>query len=340
MGNIATMATARFQSNGVDLLIDSLLAAGETAGDIRERLWQVAWARGYQDVLVPLPVPDVVIQGFCVLTQQFSPARTMVVIDDGEQLIGLIDKMEAPPLGAKVRLMPMYGVTAAWATKTLVTLGCGLSIRFDEDHAEPGWVDRLKACLHKIREGEIAVRRQIEIDRRNIVFVLPPTPFRVEMEAADKEIRERVTSGGYTEEEMKALNRAGKNQAEVDKVVAARNKRLVDAYRLETMEFRARIPELRAEFDKKMEAYAEFRKQIDRCNETDSASRSVTDATLRASQQLESIEQAVLNVRAVDLDRIEENPRRYFSELMQTIDLLYEMLPKRMQKQAASSATK
>jgi hypothetical protein len=332
------MATARFQSNGVDLIIDGLLAAGETAGDIRDRMWQVAWARGYQDILVPLPVPDVVIQGFCVLTQQFSPLRTLVVIDDGEQLVGLVDKMDAPPLGAKVRLLPLYGVTAAWTTKTLATLGCGLQIRFDDDHADSNWVDRLKQCLHNIRENEVAVRRQIEIDRRNIVFVTPPAPFRVEMEAADKEIRERVTGGGYTEDEMKALNRAGKNQDAVDKVVAARNKRLVDAYRAEVVEFRARIPELRAEFDKKMEAYAEFRKQVDRCNETDSASRSVTDASLRATQQLESIEQAVLNIHAVDLDRVEENPRRYFTELMQTIDLLYEILPKRLQKPAATGA--
>jgi hypothetical protein len=332
------MATARFQSNGVDLIIDGLLAAGETAGDIRDRMWQVAWARGYQDILVPLPVPDVVIQGFCVLTQQFSPTRTLVVIDDGEELVGLVDKMDAPPLGAKVRLLPLYGVTAAWTTKTLATLGCGLQIRFDDDHADSNWVDRLKQCLHNIRENEVAVRRQIEIDRRNIVFVTPPAPFRVEMEAADKEIRERVTGGGYTDDEMKALNRAGKNQDAVDKVVAARNKRLVDAYRAEVVEFRARIPELRAEFDKKMEAYAEFRKQVDRCNETDSASRSVTDASLRATQQLESIEQAVLNVHAVDLDRVEENPRRYFTELMQTIDLLYEILPKRLQKPAATGA--
>ena len=287
------MATARFQSNGVDLLIDTLLAAGETAGDIRERLWQVAWARGYQDVLVPLPVPDVKIQGFCVLTHQFSPARTLTVIDDGEELVGLIDKMDAPPLGARVRLTPIYGNAAAWTTTTLATLGCGLEVRFDDDHAESGWVDRLKNCLHQIREYELTVRRQIEIDRRNIVFVTPPPPFRLEMEQADKDIRERVTGGGYTEDEMKALAKAGNDDDAVAKVVAARNKRLVDAYRLEVMEFRARIPELCAEFDKKMEAYAEYGKHVDRCNETDS-SRGVTDATLRASQQLEQIKQAVM----------------------------------------------
>jgi hypothetical protein len=331
------MANPRFQTNGVDLLIDGLLAAGETAGDIRERLWQVAWARGYQDVVVPIPVPDVKIEGYSVLTQQFSAHKTLICIDDGEQLIGLVDDLDAPPMGAKVRMQPLYGTSAHWGVKTLATLGCGLQIRFDDDHAESQWVDRLKSCLHQIREGETAVRRQIEIDRRNIVFVLPPTPFRVEMEKADKDIRERVTGGGYTEDEQRALARAKGNQGEADKVVAARNKRLVDAYRVATMEFRSQIPELRAAFDKKMEDYAEFRKQIDRCNETDGSSRSITDATLRATQQLETIETAVLNVRPVDLGRIEENPRRYFSELIQTIDLLFELLPKRLQKQTAAT---
>jgi hypothetical protein len=331
------MANPRFQSNGVDLLIDGLLAAGETAGDIRERLWQVAWARGYQDVVVPIPVPDVKIEGFCVLTQSFSAHRTLVCIDDGEQLIGLVDDLGEAPMGAKVRMQPLYGTSAQWSIKVLSTLGCSLQIRFDDDHVESAWLERLKNCLSVIREGEVALRRQIELDRRNIVFVLPPTPFRVEMEKADKEIRDRVTGGGYTDEEARALARAKNNQAEADKVVAARNKRLVEAYRIEVTEFRARIPELRAEFDKKMDVYAEFRKQIDRCNETDGASRAVTDATLRATQQLETIQAAVLNVRATDLDRIEENPRRHFTELIQTIDLLFELLPKRLQKATAAS---
>ena len=95
------MASARFQTNGVDLLIDGLLAAGETAGDIRERLWQVAWARGYQDVVVPLPVPDVKIEGFCVLTQEFSPQRTMVRDRRRRAAHRSVDKIEAPPLGVE-----------------------------------------------------------------------------------------------------------------------------------------------------------------------------------------------------------------------------------------------
>lgn len=332
------MANPRFQSNGVDVLIDGISAAGEVAGDIRERMWQVAWARGYQDVVVPIPVPDVKIDGFCVLAQHFGKRRTMVLVDDGEQLIGLLDELDEPPLGAKVRMQPLYGTSAHWGFKVLATLGCGLSIRFDDDHVDSGWLDRLKKCLSDIREGEVALRRQIEIERGKIEFVLPPTPFRVEMEKADKEIRDRVTAGGYTDEESRMLARAKNNQAEIAKVIAMRDKRLVDAYRVEVTAFRAQIPELRAEYDKKMEAYAEFRRLIDHCNETDSASRAVTDASLRATSQLETIEQAVLNVRANDLERIEANPRQHFSEIIQTIDLLFELLPKRLQKPAATGA--
>ena len=332
------MANARFQSNGVDLLLDGLAAAGETAGDIRERLWQVAWARGYQDVVVPIQVPDVKIEGFCVLTQQFSKRKALVCVDDGEQLIGIIDDLESPSLGSKVRVLPLYGTSAHWTVKTLSSIGCGLNIRFDDDHAESGWVARLRACLVAIREGEVAVRRQIEIDRRNIVFVTPPAPFRVEMEQADKEIRDRVTSGGYTDDEMKALTRAKNNQAEADKVVARRNQRLIEAYREEVVAFRAQIPELRAEYDKKMEGYSAFRDQIDRCNAVDGASRSVTDATLRAVQQLEAIEQAGLNIHAPAVERVEEDPRRNYTEIIQTIDLLFELLPKRLQRPAATGA--
>jgi hypothetical protein len=332
------MANARFHSNGVDLMIDALSAAGETPGDIRERLWQIAYARGHSDVMIPVQIPDVKIEGFCVLSHQFSERRTMVVIDDGSQLIGVIDDLPPPPNGSKLRVLPLYGSAAHWTVKVIAELGCGLSIRFDNDHADSRWNQRLKAALESIRDDEAAIRRQIDIDRRNIEFVLPPEPFRVELERADKEIRDRVTSGGYTAEEQRRLARAKNNQAEADKVVERRNKRLIEAYREETIAFRAKMPELRAEYDRRMDAYNTYRNAVDRCNEVDGASRSVTEGSLRATHQLEMIEQAELNVHATGLERIEENPRRYYAEIIQTVDLLFELLPKRLQKAAASIA--
>jgi hypothetical protein len=333
------MSNARFQSNGVDLLIDSLQAAGESPGDVRDHLWQAVWARGYQDVLVPLPMPDTKIEGFIVLERAYSAKHTLVCVDDGEHLVGLLDEFPAVSLGSKVRIQPLYGINVQWSMKVLASIGCGLQIRFDEnERAETAWLDRLRNCLLKIREIELAVRRQIEIDRRRIQFVTAPLPFRTEMEAADKELRERVLAGGYTEDEKRMLAKA-KSQDAMQKVVAIRNKRLVDAYRAEVVKFREQIPELRAAWDKKMEEYAEFRKHVDRCNEVDAASRSITDATLKASEMLSVIETAVLNVKAVNLDRIEENPKANFHEIIATIELLYELVPKRLQRSAAPAAS-
>ena len=332
------MSNARFQSNGVDALIDSLQVAGETPGDIRDHLWQAAWARGYQDIVIPLPMPDTKIEGFVVLERTYSKKTTLVCIDDGERLIGIIAELQEVALGSKVRVVPLYGASMQWSMRVLASLGCGLSIRFDEnERADTQWIDRLRTCLVKVREIESGVRRQIELDRRHITFVTPPKPFRTEMEEADKALRDSVLAGGYTEEEKRMLAKA-KSQDAMNKVIAIRNKRLVDAYRAEVVRFREQIPELRAEYDRKMEAYAEFRKAIDMCNEVDAASRSITDASLKATEMLTTIETAVLNVKANGLDRVEENPKGNFHELVSTIDLLFELLPKRLQRSAAPAA--
>ncbi len=332
------MSNARYQSNGVDALIDSLSSAGETPGDIRDKLWQAAWARGYQDIVIPLPMPETKIDGFVVLERQYSAKNTVVCVDDGERLIGIVGEFPNVALGSKVRIVPLYGAAMMWSMKVLATLGCGLQIRFDEnERAETSWIDRLRTCLVQVRETEAAVRRQIEIERRRIQFVTPPQPFRTEMEAADKELRERILAGGYSEEEKRMLAKA-KTQDAMQKVVAIRNKRLVEAYRAEVVRFREQIPELRAAYDKKMEEYAEFRRAIDQCNDVDAASRSVTEASLKCSEQLAIIETAVLNVKAVALDRIEANPKGNFHEIVATIELLFELLPKRLQRSAAPAA--
>lgn len=77
---------------------------------------------------------------------------------------------------------------------------------------------------------------------------------------------------------------------------------------------------------------------IDRCNAVDGASRGVTDAAVRATQQLDAIQQAGLNIHAAAMERIEEDPRRNYTEIIQTVDLLFELLPKRLQKPAATGA--
>jgi len=83
---------------------------------------------------------------------------------------------------------------------------------------------------------------------------------------------------------------------------------------------------------------AEFRKAVDRCNDVDAASRSITDASLKASEMLSAIETAVFNVKPVGLERVEADPKANFHEIISTIELLFELLPKRLQRSAAPAA--
>lgn len=329
------MANARFQTNGVDALLDALLSAGEEPADTRDRIWQVVWARGYQDISVPLPSPDLKIEGHVVLSRAFPSQIGLICVDDGERLLGFVDYFEVPPLGARVRAIPQYGTGPKWSIKAMLALGCGLEIRFDEGEGRTGdssWVDRLRTCLARVREMEVGLRKRIEAQRREVTFVQGPEPFRNEMEKADKALRDAVLARGYTEDEKRMLARVKKPE-DAQKIAAAAQKRMVDEYRAEVVTFREKIPELRADWDRRMAEYAEFRKQVDYFNAADAASRTITDQSLRCTQMLDPIETALFNVRATaDTMRVEEDPRAAFPEMKATIELLFELLPKRLKR--------
>ena len=148
-----------------------------------------------------------------------------------------------------------------------------------------------------VRDGEAAVRNRIQQERNALKFVTEPTAFRAEMEDADKALRERVLQSGYTEDEKKQVAKI-KTQEAMQAFVAARNKRLVDLYRVEVVKFREQIPELRAAWDARYEEYVNFRQAINHFNEVDERSRSITETVLRSMALLDPIEAACLNVRA------------------------------------------
>lgn len=337
------MAIARYQSNGIDNLIDAIVAAGDKPGDARERAWQAAWTRGYQEVSSMLPSAEAEVRGWVVFAREISGGRTAILVDDLERVIAFCDVFEPVTVGARVRVTAVHNVPGSqWSLKVLAMLGCGLSVRLDE---APGnvrgidstWIDRLRACLQEVRNAEVAVRKRIEQERGRVKFATAPTPFRQEMEEADKALRERVLSTPYTEDEKKYIARV-KRPEEMQAFASARNKRLVDLYRAEVVKFRARIPEFRADFDRRMEEFAAFRQAIDHFNEVDAKSRTITETSLRASSMLDAIAKGVLNVRAADLDEIEANPRARFGEIVATIDLLYELIPRHVQKIVAPAS--
>lgn len=334
------MANPKFQSNGVDTVIDDIVKHQEQPEDAREKLWQVAWQRGYQDVFAATPVPDSKIDGHVLYSREFPSGRGLVAVDTGEQAVAFYDWIDVPPPGSRVRVTPNFGQRSDWVLKASAIIGCGLTVRFDEAapamRVAPSWVDRLRACLQAVREGEQAVRNRIQQERNALKFINEPPSFRSEMEEADKTLRERVLQSGYTEDEKKQVAKI-KTQEAMQAFVAARNKRLVDLYRVEVVKFREKIPELRAEWDKRYEEYVAFRQAINHFNEVDERSRSITETSIRSSALLDPIEAACLNVRADALEEVEANARARFGELVATIDLLYELVPKRLQKVASAS---
>jgi len=334
------VANPKFQSNGVDAVIDDIVKHQEGPEDARERLWQVAWARGYQDVFAATPIPDTKIDGHVIYSREFPSGRGLVCVDTGEQAVAFYDWIDVPPPASRVRVTPLFGQRAQWSLKASAIVGCGLSVRFDVSapamRVAPSWVDRLRACLQSVREGEQAVRNRIQQERNALKFITEPPAFRSEMEEADKALRERVLQSGYTEEEKQQVAKI-KTQEAMQAFVAARNKRLVDLYRVEVVKFREQIPELRAAWDKRYEEYVAFRQAINHFNEVDERSRSITETSVRSSALLDPIESACLNVSADALEEVEANARARFGELVATIDLLYELVPKRLQKVASAS---
>jgi hypothetical protein len=263
-----------------------------------------------------------------------------VCVDTGEQAVAFYDWIDVPPPASRVRVTPLFSQRANWSLKASAIVGCGLSVRFDEAaptlRVAPSWIDRLRACLVSVRDGEQMVRNRIQQERNALKFVIEPTAFRTEMEDADKALRERVLQSGYTEDEKKQVAKI-KTQEAMQGFVAARNKRLVDLYRVEVVKFREQIPELRAAWDARYEEYVNFRQAINHFNEVDERSRSITETVLRSMTLIDPIESACLNVRADALEEVEENARARFGELVATIDLLYELVPKRLQKVASAS---
>src|SRR3974390_1302885 len=85
--NSRSVANPKFQSNGVDSVIDDVVKHQEQPEDAREKLWQVAWQRGYQDVFAATPVPDSKIDGHVLYSREFPSGRGLVVIDTGEQAV-------------------------------------------------------------------------------------------------------------------------------------------------------------------------------------------------------------------------------------------------------------
>ncbi len=323
---------ARFVGSGVQPLVDAVKAAGSEPGDLRAVVWQATWARGYEDVVAPAPAVRLKEEGFVVFARVIANQRYAAIVDTSKALWALIARGAVPPLGSRVRIVPaIIDGEISWDVTILETLGLGLTIRFGAKDKETNlWADHVREALNRIAEAEIDRRRAIVIERRALVAIEPIKPFKEELDALHEALRQRVDAEtGGTPDERAAFGRGNEKQrkAVVEEIKARRLKRYND----EVAALRERIPELSAAHEKRRLANLETRAAVAELEDAASRSRGVTERVTTVENQLNAVAAAALLVSA-DLDVIDALGPNDFDEIARTVELLYDLIPRRAQK--------
>jgi hypothetical protein len=323
---------ARFVGAGVQPLVDAVKAAGAEPGDLRAVVWQATWARGYDDVVAPAPAIRLKEEGFVIFSRALGPERFAGIIDTGKALWALVARGLVPPAGSRVRIVPAFvDGELGWEVTTLETLGLGLSIRFGARGTETAaWVEFLHDALGRIAETEIERRRAIVAERRALVTIEPIRPFRDELDALHEQMRARVDAEtAATPEERAAFDRGNEKQrkAVIDECKARRMRR----YQEELALLRARVPELQAAHEKRMAANAEARMAVTELEDAASRSRGVSERIGTVENQLNAVAKSGLMVTA-DPATLEALGSADFEEIARTVELLYDLIPRRTQK--------
>lgn len=325
---------ARFVGSGVQPLVDAVKAAGAEPGDLRAVVWQATWARGYEDVVAPAPAIRLKEGGFVVFARSIGAHRYAGIVDTGNALWAVVARGVMPPLGARVRIVPAFVEhEIGWDVTVIETLGLGLSIRFGPKLNETAeWVQRLRDAVTRINAAEAERRKAIVIERRALSGLEPVKPFREELDVLYESLRQRVdaeTAG--TPEERAAYERGNEKQrkAIVDECKARRIRR----YNEELARLRAGVPELAADHERRRAINLASRAAAAELEDAASRSRGVAERVATIEHQLAAIETAGLLVSG-DLEQLESLGPSDFGELSRTVELLFELIPRRAQKRS------
>jgi hypothetical protein len=121
---------ARVVGSGVQPPVDAVRTMGVAPGDLSAVVWQVTWARGFEDVVVPAPTMRLKEEGFVVFARSLGPRCYATLIDTTHALWALIIRDEMPLTGSRVCLVPtLVKGELGWALSVLETLG----------HVHPFW---------------------------------------------------------------------------------------------------------------------------------------------------------------------------------------------------------
>ncbi len=317
---------------GIQPLIDVVKASGADPGDLRAVVWQATWARGYEDVVAPVPALRLKEEGFVVYARRIGADKYAAIVDTAHALWALVATGDLPPAGARVRVVPAFGRTeAGWDVTVLETLGIGLTVRFGGRNGEThSWAEHVRTALNRIVDAEADRRKAIVAERRNFVAADLILPFREEIDALHEQIRVRTEAEtAATPQERAAYERGNEKQRKA--IIEDCKVRRINRYQEEVKALRARIPELQTAYDKRVAANAEVRAAVSELEDAALRSRCVSERIGTVEKQLTAIEASNLLVTG-DAERLEALTSRDFEEIAQTVELLHDLIPRRVQK--------
>jgi len=328
----AIVPDLKFLDHGVHLILDDIARHREKPGATYDALWKSAWARGYQDVLIPVHGSDTRYEGYLCLAYELPSGRTVISIDTGERMLAVVDAFEAlPSPGAKVRITAIFaGEAEKWVVKTLAAIGCGLSLRFDQDASNKrvgdiGWPDKLRDALARARKAENGVTNQLNLQRMGVPPIEHEPPFKDQMMKLDDEMRKRISATPLTPDEEREKSKL-RTQEQANAFFEKRKAKLAEQYRLESLQFREKtIPELRAEYDKRKEKADKLQAEADRISKLLAENLANVELGSQAAKMIERIEAASLPIVVGDMNPVLEDPQGRFKEIIETIVLLFEI---------------
>jgi hypothetical protein len=326
------MHEVKFLDRGVQLILDDIARHREDPAKTKDVLWKAAWARGYQDVLVPVHGSDTRYEGTLTLAYRLSSGRVVAGVDTGERMLTVVDEFDTlPGVGSKVRLTAIFmGEKEKWVVKALASIGCGLSIDFTADVAnkrlgDSGWADTLRNALSQTRAAENEVTKRLNLERMACPPVEEEPPFKDQIMKVDEEMRTRISSAPLTPEEEREKSKL-RTQDQANAFFARRKAKLAEQYRIESAHFREKgIPELRGAYDKRQVRLQAAQAEVARVTKLLAENLANVELAGQAVKMIERIEEACLPILVGDMNAIQSDPRGHFKEMVETLSQLYDI---------------
>ena len=326
------MHEVKFLDRGVQLILDDIARKREAPGKTYDALWKSAWARGYQDVLVPVHGSDTRYEGTLCLAFKLPSARTVISLDTGERMLAVVEAFDdLPSAGSKVRLTAIFaGEAEKWVIKPIATVGCGLSLNFGADVGNKrlgdiAWGDTLRAALAQARAHENQVTNRLNQERMTLHAVQTEPPFKDQIVKLDEEMRKRIAAMPLSPEEEREKSKL-RTQEQANAFFERHKAKIAEMYRTEAAYFRDKtIPELRAAYDKRKAQNDIAQAEIDRVTKLLAENLANVELAGQAVKMIERIEEACLPIVVGDMSPIQGDPTGHFKEIVETIVQLYEV---------------